>query len=342
MSRRLQYSLVAAATLAIALGSLAAWRLVHAWADRPGPLLEPAVVEIEPGTDFGRLARDLEHREVVGSAALFSALAHLEEATESVRAGEYRFAPGADPNTVLRQLVHGDVVFYRLQILEGWTVSDLLDAAAKAPGLEPTLEGTEVGELLVRLGLGSDHPEGQFFPDTYHYAKGATDAEILRMAYRKMRSVIQTEWNARAGDLPYRNQSEALVAASLVERETGLAEDRARVAGVFVRRLEQGMRLQADPSVIYGLGREFDGNLTRSQLARDNPYNTYTRFGLPPTPIALPGRAAIHAALHPAEEEVMFFVARGDGSSEFSTTLEEHLEAVRRFQLAKRSVGERR
>ncbi len=333
MSRRLPYILVATVVLAIALGSLAAWKFIYVWADRSGPLVAPVVVDVEPGTGFGHLARDLESAEVVGSATLFSALARLENVTESVRAGEYRFAPAADPNTVLRQLVDGEVVVYRLQVLEGWTVADLLDAAGKAPGLETTLEETDVGELLARLDLGEGHPEGQFFPDTYHYARGATDAEILRMAYRKMRSVIQTEWNARAAGLPYRDQSDALVMASLVEKETGLAEERARVAGVFVRRLEKGMLLQTDPSVIYGLGEEFDGNLTRSHLARDGPYNTYTRRGLPPTPIALPGRQAIHAALHPAEEAFMYFVARGDGSSEFSTTLEEHVEAVRRFQL---------
>ena len=338
MSRR-SHILVAAAVLAIALGSFAAWKLVYLWADRAGPLLEPVVVEVEPGTGFGHLARDLESGGIVASATLFSVLARLENVTESVRAGEYRFAPGVDPNTVLRQLVEGDVVVYRLQILEGWTVSDLLDAAGRAPGLEPTLEGSQVGELLARLGLDAGHPEGQFFPDTYHYAKGATDAEILRLAYRKMQSVMRTEWNARAARLPYRDQSEALVMASLVEKETGRAEERARVAGVFVRRLQEDMRLQTDPSVIYGLGEEFDGNLKRSHLARDGPYNTYTRRGLPPTPIALPGRAAIHAALHPAEEESMYFVARGDGSSEFSATLEEHLEAVRRFQLG---VGEHR
>ena len=339
MVRRSHYILVAAAMLAVVLGSLAAWKLIYAWADRPGPLLEPVVVEIEPGTGFGRLARDLEHRGVVESATLFSALARLENVTESVRAGEYRFASAADPNTVLRQLVDGDVVIYRLRILEGWTVSDLLDAAGRAPGLEQTLGRTDVGELLARLDLGAGHAEGQFFPDTYHYAGGATDADILRMAYDKMRSVIQIEWSARAANLPYRDPSDALVMASLVEKETGLAADRARVAGVFVRRLERRMRLQADPSVIYGLGREFDGNLTRSHLTADGPYNTYTRFGLPPTPIALPGRAAIHAALHPAEETFMYFVARGDGSSEFSATLGEHLEAVRRFQLG---GGERR
>ena len=231
------------------------------------------------------------------------------------------------------KLTQGDVTVYRLRILEGWSVSDLLAALAKAQSLEPTLVHADSGDLLARLGVGEGHPEGQFFPDTYHYRRGATDAEILRVAYRKMQSVMEAEWNGRAPDLPYDDRSDALILASLVEKETGLAEDRTRVAGVFVRRLQQGMRLQADPSVIYGLGDEFDGNLTRADLNHDSPYNTYEHYGLPPTPIALPGRAAIHAALHPASEDVMFFVARGDGSSEFSTTLEEHLQAVRRYQL---------
>ncbi|MDE0451155.1 MAG: endolytic transglycosylase MltG [Gammaproteobacteria bacterium] len=332
MSRRSQ-SMLVAITLIVALGAYSAWKLVYAWADRSGPLLEPVVIQVEPGTGFGQLARELERLRVVSSAALFSALARFENAAESVRAGEYRFGTYVDPNTVLRQLVDGDVVVYRLRIVEGWSVSDLLAAVGKAPAVETTLAAAQVSELLARLGLGSGHAEGQFFPDTYHYVQGATDAEILRRAYRKMQSVIESEWNERARDLPYSNQSEALVMASLIEKETGVASDRARVAGVFVRRLKQQMKLQADPSVIYGLGTDFDGNLTRAHLDRDTPYNTYTRKGLPPTPIALPGRAAIHAALHPAQEEVMYFVARGDGSTEFSTTLAEHREAVRRFQL---------
>ena len=333
MSRRSQYTLVAVVALTIILGALGAWQLVHAWADRPGSLPEPVVVDIEPGTGFGRVAQDLERLGVVENAALFSVLARLENAAESVRAGEYRFVPAATPNVVLLQLVEGDVTVYRLRILEGWSVSDLMTAVGKAPALEATLAGVEIDTLLAHLGLDEGHPEGQFFPDTYHYARGATDAEILRAAYEKMQSVMDVEWQGRAPDLPYRDRSDAHVMASLVEKETGLPEDRARVAGVFVRRLNRGIRLQADPSVIYGLGREFDGNLTRAHLDRDGPYNTYRRAGLPPTPIALPGRASIHAALHPVHEEVMYFVARGDGSSEFSITLAEHVQAVRRFQL---------
>ncbi len=332
MSRRSQLSLVAI-TLIVALGAFSAWKFVYAWADRSGPLPEPVVVGVEPGTGFGQLAGELERLRVVSSAALFSALARFEGATESVRAGEYRFGRQIEPKTVLRQLVNGDVVVYRLRILEGWSVSDLLAAVGKAPAVVTTLAGADIRELLAQLDLGSGHAEGQFFPDTYHYVQGATDAEILRRAYRKMQFVIESEWNERARNLPYRERSEALVMASLIEKETGVASDRARVAGVFVRRLEQRMKLQADPSVIYGLGSDFDGNLTRAHLALDTPYNTYTRKGLPPTPIALPGRAAIHAALHPAQEEVMYFVARGDGSTEFSVTLTEHREAVRRFQL---------
>ena len=339
MSRRFAYTLVAGIGLTVVLGLLGAWRLVYAWADRPGPLANPVVVEIVPGTVFGELARDLELAGVVESATLFSVIARLEQASESVRAGEYRFLPASAPNTVLHKLLAGDVVVYRLQILEGWTVLDLLDAAGEAPALMATLDGTDIGELLVRLDLGEGWPEGQFFPDTYHYVKGATDAELLLRAYHKMRSVMQEEWDDRAPGLPYTDRADALAMASLVEKETGLPEDRARVAGVFVRRLERGMRLQTDPSVIYGLGRDFDGDLTRADLDRDGPYNTYTRSGLPPTPIALPGRAAIHAALHPAREKFMYFVARGDGSSEFSETLAEHLDAVQRFQLGSARVG---
>ena len=309
---------------------------VLSWAERPGPGGGAAVLVVEAGSGVGTVARQLERRGVVDHASLFVAFARLRNAAGAVRAGEYRFAPQTTPAAALRQLVSGAVVFRRLQIVEGWRVSDMLAAVRAAPALAATLDGADAETLLARLGLGDRHAEGLFFPDTYHYVRADADADVLRRAFAKMQQVLATEWSGRDVDLPYANQGEALTMASIIEKETSLAEDRPRIAGVFVRRLARGMRLQTDPSVIYGLGAAFDGDLTRAHLHADGPYNTYRRGGLPPTPIALPGRAAIRAALHPTRETALYFVARGDGATVFSDTLREHNRAVRRFQLARR------
>ena len=324
------------------IGALAAVSLgagmwaVLACAERPGPASAAAVVVVEAGSGVGTVARQLERRGVVDHASLFVALARLRNAAGAVRAGEYRFAAKTSPDAALEQLVSGAVVFRRLQIVEGWRVRDMLAAVRAAPALAATLEGANAQTLLVRLGLGDGHAEGRFFPDTYHYVRADADADVLRRAFAKMEQVLAAEWGGRSAGLPYRDASEALTMASIIEKETSLPEDRPRVGGVFVRRLARGMRLQTDPSVIYGLGAAFDGNLTRAHLEADGPYNTYRRGGLPPTPIALPGRAAIRAALHPTREAALYFVARGDGATVFSDTLREHNRAVRRFQLARR------
>ena len=312
-----------------------AWVLaVFAWADRPGGPEEPAVVVVEAGRALDGVARDLEAHAVIDDAMRFRWLARLRDAAAAIRAGEYRFAPGATPAEVLEQLLAGEVVVHRLLIVEGSTVRDLLDVVAGAPGLVAVLGGATPANLLARLGMGEGHAEGWFFPDTYHYVRGDTDAGVLLRAHHRMRAVLGEEWARRAAGLPYGDDREALVMASIIEKETGFPEHRAGIGGVLVRRLGRGMRLQTDPTVIYGLGAAFDGNLTRADLERDGPYNTYTRGGLPPTPIALPGRAAIEAALHPAPGTALYFVAQGNGATWFSDTLHEHNAAVRRFQLA--------
>ena len=326
--------MISIAALALASSGAAVWAL-FAWAERPGPGAESVVV-VQAGSGVGAVAQLLERSRVIDHAALFVAFARLRNAAAALRAGEYRFAPATTPRAALRQLVAGAVVFRRLQIVEGWTVRDMLAAVRVAPALTATLDGATTETLLARLGLGRGHAEGRFFPDTYHYVRADADADVLRRAYAKMQAVLAAEWAERAADLPYRNQGEALTMASLIEKETSLAQDRPRIGGVFMRRLRRGMRLQTDPAVIYGLGAAFDGDLKRAHLQADGPYNTYRRGGLPPTPIALPGRAAIRAALRPAAGTALYFVARGDGSTEFSSTLREHNRAVRRFQLAGR------
>ena len=321
-----------AATTLAGLGA-AAWALV-AWAGRPGPSPAPAVVTVAPGSGVGAVAEDLAGRGVIRHAPLFAWLARLRGEAASVRAGEYLIPAGATPNAVLERLVAGDVVVRRLKILEGWTVRDMLVAANDAPGLATNLGEADADDLLAHLNLGDGHAEGRFFPDTYHYVAGDAAADVLRRAHAKMDAVLAAEWAERDEGLPYANAYAALTMASIIEKETSRAEDRRRVGGVFVRRLARGMRLQADPSVIYGIGTAFNGNLTRAHLNTDGPYNTYRRAGLPPTPIALPGRAAIRAALRPAAGTALYFVARGDGATVFSDTLREHNRAVRRYQLA--------
>jgi UPF0755 protein len=199
--------------------------------------------------------------------------------------------------------------------------------------LKQTLEGLEDGQIMARIGLTGIHPEGRFYPDTYHFPRGATDAEFLLRAYRRMQAVLQAAWEKRDEQLPLKSPDEALILASIIERETGVSEERGKIAGVFIRRLRKGMRLQTDPTVIYGLGAAYDGNIKRRDLLRDTPYNTYLHSGLTPTPIAMPGRAAIEAALHPAAGNALYFVATGDGGHIFSATLEEHNRAVRKYQI---------
>jgi UPF0755 protein len=234
-------------------------------------------------------------------------------------------------------LAEGRVHQRRFVLLEGWRLADVRAALARAPKLERRPEVQDDAALMAALGRPELAPEGRFFPDSYDYAAGDSDLDLLARAFARMETVLAEEWADRLGGLPLADPHEALVLASLIEKETGVVAERALIGGVFTRRLERGMRLQTDPSVIYGLGADFDGNLTRADLRTPHPWNTYVHRGLPPTPIAMPGRAAIRAALRPAEGDALYFVARGDGSSEFSATLEAHNAAVRRFQIEQRA-----
>ncbi|MDR3323434.1 MAG: endolytic transglycosylase MltG, partial [Zoogloeaceae bacterium] len=250
----------------------------------------------------------------------------------AIQAGTYGLSPGLTPQTLLETLVSGKVLQVEAQLIEGWTFRQWRARIAAHPGLEHVTSALSDAEIMARLGRVGQSPEGLFFPDTYRVDKYSTDLELLARAEQAMRDHLAQEWDGRAANLPYKNAHEALIMASIVEKETGIEADRPLVAGVFVNRLRVGMRLQTDPTVIYGRGVNFDGNLRRSDLEADTPYNTYTRAGLPPTPIAMPGLASLRAALHPAETPAFYFVARGDGSSHFSASLSEHNQAVNRYQ----------
>lgn len=297
---------------------------------------EGALIEVAPGASLTTVAQQLEGAGYLGSARYFIWMARLSGSAQQIRAGEYRIDRGMTPRQLLQAMVEGRVQLYALTLVEGWNFRQVMDAVHGSPYLAHTLIGLTDGEVMARLGYPGEHPEGRFFPDTYHFPRGTSDVQFLRRAYRQMREVLADEWARRSDGLPLATPEEALILASIIEKETGDPNERAAIAGVFVRRLHRGMRLQTDPTVIYGLGLDFDGNLRRRDLVTDTPYNTYTRHGLPPTPIAMPGRASLHAALHPAPGEALYFVGRGDGTHQFSATLEEHNRAVQYYQLKRR------
>ncbi|HEX4896375.1 MAG TPA: endolytic transglycosylase MltG [Solimonas sp.] len=302
----------------------------------PLRLSEPTVFEIRAGTAFAVALRDLDARGLLPSprTALYLRLqARLREQSSRIQSGEYQLLPGMTVEQAIALFASGKTITYELRIVEGWTFAQALAALRSHPQVDHQLPADAPQQAMQALGLPGVHPEGRFFPDTYRFRRGTSDLTLLRQAFQAMERVLAEEWSGRAPDLPYRTPDEALVMASIIEKETGAAFERPQIAGVFVRRLRLGMRLQTDPTVIYGLGDRFDGNLRLRDLRADTPYNTYTRGGLPPTPIALPGRAAIHAALHPDDGDAIFFVARGDGTHEFSATLAQHVSAVRRYQL---------
>lgn len=311
----------------------------HQQLQLPLNLSAPTRMQIEPGSRIRSAILDLHDRGVFASARQGIYLEFYARATgkaAGIKAGEYDLAPGLSAYGALEQWIAGKIVQYELRLTEGMRYSEALKLVIAHPELKHTLADTRPEAVMAAIGHAGEHPEGRFFPDTYHFPKNTTDVAFLKRAYAAMEKTLDAEWANRAPELPYATPAEALIMASIVEKETGLASERPQIAGVFVRRLKLGMLLQTDPTVIYGVGENFDGNLRRRDLVTDTPYNTYTRGGLPPTPICLPGRAAINAALHPLPGNTLFFVSRGDGSHQFSATLEEHSAAVRRFQLGQR------
>jgi UPF0755 protein len=338
--KRIATYVTAASVTVLALGGL--W--VADWLGDPLPLQSDTVFEIRAGSSFSAVSRQLADAGILENPRLFSWYARLSGDAERIRAGEYRVAADTSPRELLEQFVAGDVLLYSFTIVEGWTARELIAALAHHEAVAATLDYEDWPALLERLGTGYADPEGLFLPETYRFPRGTSDVELLSQAHKMLEAALSEEWAARQPDLPLSTPYEALTLASIIEKETALADERPRIAGVFVRRLRLGMRLQTDPTVIYGLGDEFDGNLTRRHLRTDTPYNTYTRRGLPPGPIALPGRAAISAALNPADGDELYFVATGlgDGSHKFSATIDEHEAAVREYLLRQRSAAKDR
>lgn len=297
------------------------------------------VLTVKPGMGIREIVQEVESQQpgLLRSPIYLIGYARLNGLSTKLKAGEYAVTPELTPRGLLDQIVNGRVIQYPLRIVEGWTFQELRRALAAHPKIVQTLHDTHDADLMARLGRPGEHPEGRFFPDTYRFPAGTTDEAFLRRALAAMDRQLRDAWERRTEHLPLNDPYQALILASIIEKETGLPEERPAVAGVFARRLQKGMLLQTDPTVIYGLGAAFDGNLRRRDLATDTPYNTYTRKGLPPTPIALPGAAALAAAVNPANGDALYFVATGTGGHAFSATLEEHQRAVRRYQLKKAS-----
>ena len=290
------------------------------------------VFTVKPGDSLSVIASGLVDDQILTSSDLFRFMAWWRGVDALLQAGEYQLGPGNSQADILQMLVDGEVRQYRITFIEGWRFSDVMDALSSAPGLKTTLDGYSAEALGATLGLEMSHPEGMLHPDTYFYARGTTDLELLRRARERQEVILKSQWENRLGALPFKNSYQALTLASIIEKESNAQSERGQIAGVFIRRLEQGMRLQSDPTVIYGLGREFDGDLTRQQLRMSTPYNTYRINGLPPTPISLPGESSIIASLNPDPGDSLYFVSRGDGTHQFSVSLEEHNAAVNRFQ----------
>lgn len=328
------WRVAAGVALAVVLSGVAGWIAFDRWRNAPLAIGAEAVrIEIPKGQALAVTARKLAEQGVLEHPRWLILYARATGADARVRAGEYELTPGATPITLLELLQSGRVVQHAVTFVEGATFRDLRRILAGNEALHHVLADQDDATVMRSLGEAGQAPEGLFFPDTYLFGKGTSDLDVLRQARARLRDELEQAWSARAEDLPYAMPYEALVLASIVEKETALGSERARIAGVFTERLRRGMRLQTDPTVIYGLGAAFDGNLRRSDLERDGPYNTYTRTGLPPTPIAMPGRDALQAAVRPDERGELYFVATGlpDGSHAFSRTHAEHQAAVRDY-----------
>ena len=288
-------------------------------------------LEVEPGTRAAQIAEDVVSSGAQSSVPLLQLWFRLSGQARLIKAGSYEITPGTTPRSLLSMLVRGDQILKSVTLVEGWTFTQVRAALQKAELLAPDSVGLSLEMIMEKLGKPGIHPEGRFFPDTYTYAKGSSDLLVLKRAAKAMDKRLDAAWALRAANTPLKSAVDALTLASIVEKETGKPSDRAQIAGVFTNRLRINMRLQTDPTVIYGLGNKFDGNLRKRDLLADTPYNTYTRGGLPPTPIAMPGKAALLAAVQPQPTSALYFVAKGDGTSQFSASLEEHNAAVNKY-----------
>ena len=315
---------------------VSAWK-IHSALEQPLNITQEELLEVPKGTTPTRTLYRLEADGVIKDAFWLRVYWRFNLARQPLHKGEYRMQPGMTVEGLIDLWKRGEIVQYSLTLVEGWNFHQVRQALAKEEKLEQTLDGLSDSQVMEKIGHNGIFPEGRFFPDTYRYVRGMTDVELLKKAYDRLDEVLAKEWGQRSGDLPYKEPYQALIMASLVEKETGVPQERGQIAGVFVRRMAMGMLLQTDPTVIYGLGDRYNGKLTRAHLREETPYNTYMISGLPPTPIAMVGREAIHAALNPVAGTSLYFVARGDGSHVFSDDLDAHNNAVREFQLKRRA-----
>lgn len=336
MLRKILLLLECGVLLAALLVVGAAWQQ-HKALQQPLQLNEERLLEVPSGATPSGLLNRLEGEGVIEGAFWLRLYWRFNLRAPALHSGEYRLLPESTARDMLALWQKGEVVQYSLTLVEGWNFRQVRAALARQERLEQRLAELDDAELMAQLGLSGQNPEGRFFPDTYRYVRGMSDEDLLRQANARLEAVLAEEWAARAPDLPYRDSYEALIMASMIEKETGVPQERGEIAGVFVRRLRIGMRLQTDPTVIYGMGERYNGRITRADLRTPTPYNTYTIDGMPPTPIALAGREAINAALNPVAGRSLYFVARGDGSHVFSNTLAEHNRAVREYQLKRRA-----
>ncbi|UFH48494.1 endolytic transglycosylase MltG [Pseudomonas sp. KNUC1026] len=320
---------------ALALGG-AAWK-VKSSVDQPLQLGAEQLIDVPAGASPVGMFRRLESSGTLGDAFWLRWYWRFNSNGLTLHTGEYRLTPGMTVRDLIGLWQRGEVVQYNLTLVEGWTFRQVRTALAKQEKLKQTLAGLSDEQVMEKLGHPAVFPEGRFFPDTYRYVKGTSDLELLGQAYDRLDAVLAQEWQNRANDVPLSDPYQALILASLIEKETGVPQERGEIAGVFVRRLQAGMLLQTDPTVIYGMGERYNGKITRADLKAPSPYNTYLNAGLPPTPIAIVGREALHAALNPASGRSLYFVARGDGSHVFSENLDEHNDAVRQYQLKRRA-----
>jgi len=313
-------------------GAAIYWQRTGTMMQAAGPHRQPIDLLVKPGATVRAVLTELDGKGALADRRGVDLRLRVLGSPQ-IKSGRYEIPAAASPNDILAQLAEGRVVLEALTVVEGWTFAEMRRVVEAHPQIKVTLRGKEISEVMAAIGHAREHPEGRFFPDTYRFAAGTTDRELYVLAYRKMSEALDAAWSKRVTDLPLSDAYAALTLASIVEKETGLASERPRIAGVFITRLRRNMRLQTDPTVIYGIGPSFDGNIRDRDLRTDTPYNTYTRAGLPPTPIALPSREAIEAVTHPQETGDIFFVATGagDGSHVFSSTLEEHNAAVARY-----------
>ncbi|OGT80640.1 MAG: hypothetical protein A3J35_07610 [Gammaproteobacteria bacterium RIFCSPLOWO2_02_FULL_52_10] len=326
---------IAIAGLVMICGLGSYWVYQHQL-NQPMNLSETAILLIEPGDSLTAIGNKLVRRGWIEHPYFLIHAGRSRDLAGSIKTGEYEIRPGLTPLQLLSLIVSGKVIQYSLTIPEGWTFRQIMSAVRSNQHLQHTLEGDgALATIMGKLGHPELHPEGRFFPDTYKFPAGTRDLEFLQRSYNIMEQVLAAEWQQRAPDLPYQDPYQALIMASIIEKETAVAEERYKIAGVFVRRLQRGIKLQTDPTVIYAVGIDFNGDITTSDLNLDSPYNTYRYPGLPPTPIAVPGRESIRAALQPEPGKALYFVAMDNGRHYFSETLEEHNQAVTKYQLKK-------